>query len=425
MTSRLLHLMRLSLQSVFLHRLRSTLTMLGIVLGVASVIVMLAVGEAARFEAVRQIQELGAANIIVRSVKPLEQKRTGDDDSLLLTYGLTNADRARIAETIPTVVSVTPVREFPMDVRYNDRKVEARVVSVLPKYQGLNRLELARGRFITGRDNEEYDNVVVLGAEIAERLFPVEDPINKSVRIAENNYFRVVGVTERRAITTGTGTSIGGQDYNRDVYVPFETDRVRFGPVLTQFKSGTIKLEKIEISQLTVVVDRLEHVKKTAEVIRLTLEQYHPDKDTELTVPLDLIEQAERAQRVFTLVLAAIAGISLVVGGIGIMNIMLATVTERTREIGIRRALGAKRRDIAWQFLVETLTLSSAGGLLGVGAGVALALLVTYRFGFPTILRAWSVLLAFGVSLAVGLVFGTYPAYRAARLDPIEALRHE
>jgi putative ABC transport system permease protein len=422
---RLLHLVRLSLQSVLLHRLRSTLTMLGIVLGVASVIVMLAVGEAARYEAVRQIQELGAANIIVRSVKPLEQKRTGDDDSLLLTYGLTNADRARISETIPTVVSVTPVREFPMDVRYHDRKVEARVVSVLPNYQGLNRLGLARGRFITGRDNDEFENVVVLGAEIAERLFPVEDPIGKSVRIAENNYFRVVGVTERRAITTGTGTSIGGQDYNRDVYVPFETDRVRFGPVLTQFKSGTIKLEKIEISQLTVVVDRLEHVKKTAEVIRLTLDQYHPDKDTELTVPLDLIEQAERAQRVFTLVLAAIAGISLVVGGIGIMNIMLATVTERTREIGIRRALGAKRRDIAWQFLVETLTLSSAGGLLGVGAGVTLALLVTYRFGFPTILRAWSVLLAFGVSLAVGLVFGTYPAYRAARLDPIEALRHE
>ncbi len=422
---RLLHLVRLSLQSVFLHRLRSTLTMLGIVLGVASVIVMLAVGEAARFEAVRQIEELGAANVIVRSVKPLEQKRKTDDDSLVLTYGLTNADMQRIAQTIPTVVSVVPVREFPMDVRYYDRNVEARVVSVLPGYQGLNRLRLARGRFITDRDNEEFENVAVLGAEVAERLFPVEDPVGKSVRIAENHYYRVVGVTQRKAVTTGTGSGVGGQDYNRDVYIPFETDRVRFGPVLTQFKSGTIKLEKIEISQLTVVVDRMEDVKKTAEVVRLTIDQYHPDKDTELTVPLDLIEQAEKAQRVFTLVLGAIAGISLVVGGIGIMNIMLATVTERTREIGVRRALGAKRRDIAWQFLVETLTLSSAGGLLGVGTGVGVALLVTYRFGFPTILRPWSVLLAFGVSLVVGLVFGTYPAYRAARLDPIEALRHE
>jgi putative ABC transport system permease protein len=422
---RLLHLVRLSLQSVFLHRLRSTLTMLGIVLGVASVIVMLAVGEAARFEAVRQIQELGAANIIVRSVKPLEQKRAGDDDSLVLTYGLTNADRQRIAETVPTVTSVTPLREFPRDVRYHDRKVEARVVAAQPEHQALNRLRMARGRFISGRDNEEFENVAVLGAEVAERLFPVEDPVGRSVRISENNYYRVIGVTERKAVTTGTGTSAGGQDYNRDVYIPFETDRVRFGPVLTQFKSGTIKLEKIEISQLTIAVDRMEHVKQTAEVIRLTLDQYHPDRDTELTVPLDLIEQAEKAQRVFTLVLGAIAGISLLVGGIGIMNIMLATVTERTREVGIRRALGAKRRDIAWQFLVETLTLSSAGGLLGVGVGIGLALLVTYRFGFPTILRTWSVLLAFGVSLVVGLVFGTYPAYRAARLDPIEALRHE
>ena len=420
---RFLHLLRLSLHSVFRHRLRSTLTMLGIVLGVGSVIVMLAVGEAARYEAVRQIQELGAANIIVRSVKPMEQKHH-NDDSLLLTYGLTNGDRERIGHTIPTVVSVTPVREFPMDVRFQDHKVEARVVSVQAGYQALNRLRLARGRFITDRDNAEFENVAVLGAETAERLFPVGDPVGHSVRIAENHYYRVVGVTERKAIATGAGAAVG-QDYNRDVYIPFETDRVRFGPVLTQFKTGTIKLERLEISQLTVVVDHMDHVKKTADVIRLTLDQYHPDKDTELVVPLDLIEQAERAQRLFTYILGAIAGISLLVGGIGIMNIMLATVTERTREIGIRRALGAKRRDVAWQFLVETVTLSSVGGLVGIGLGVLLSYLVSHSFGFPAILRVWAVALAFTVSVAVGLVFGTYPAYSAARLDPIEALRHE
>jgi putative ABC transport system permease protein len=420
-----LHLLRLSLYSVAVHWLRSTLTILSIVLGVASVIIMLAVAEAARFEAVRQIEELGASNIIVRSVKPLERKHQSEDDSLFLYYGLTEADMARIAETIPSVQSVTPVREFPMDVRYRDHKVEARVVSVMPNYQQLNRIKLLRGRFITDTDNAEFENVVVLGPDIAERLFPVEDPLGKTVRIAENHYYRVVGVSERRAITSGTGSALGGQDYNRDVYIPFETGRVRFGPVLTQFKSGTIKLERIEISQLTVVVDDMKHVKETAEIIQLTLDQYHPDKDTEMTVPLELIEQAEKAQRIFTLILGAIAGISLVVGGIGIMNIMLATVTERTREIGIRRALGAKRRDVAWQFLVETMTLSSVGGLLGIALGVGLSYGVTHTFGFPAILRVWSVLLAFCVSLAVGLIFGTYPAYRAARMDPIEALRHE
>jgi len=418
---RFLHLVRLSLQSVLLHRLRSTLTTLGIVLGVGSVIVMLAVGEAARYEAVRQIQELGASNIIVRSIKPLEKKKTDDEDTLLLTYGLTAADRERISHTIPTVVSVTPVREFPMDVRFQDRKIEARVVSVTPPYLALNRLRVMRGRFITDRDNEAFENVVVLGEEIAARLFPVEDPIGKSISIAENHYYRVVGISDHKAVITGPG----GQDYNRDVYIPFETDRVRFGSELTQFKSGSIKFEKIEISQLTVVIDDMGHVKKTANIIQSTLDQFHPDKDTEMTVPLDLIERAEKAQQVFTLVLAAIAGISLIVGGIGIMNIMLATVTERTREIGIRRALGAKRRDIAWQFLVETLTLTSVGGLLGVGVGIALALTVTMRFGFPTILRPWSIGLAFAVSLVTGLVFGIYPAYRAAGLQPIEALRHE
>jgi putative ABC transport system permease protein len=155
------------------------------------------------------------------------------------------------------------------------------------------------------------------------------------------------------------------------------------------------------------------------------LEQFHPKKDFEITVPLDLLERAEKTQRIFTLVLGAIASISLLVGGIGIMNIMLATVTERTREIGIRRALGAKRRDIAWQFLAETTTLSSLGGILGVGLGIALSYVVTYFFHFPAILRAWSTILAFGVSVLVGLIFGTYPARRAARMDPIEALRHE
>jgi putative ABC transport system permease protein len=420
---RLLQLIRLSLNSLVLHRLRSTLTMLGIVLGVASVIVMLSIGEAARYEAVQQIQQLGATNIIVRSVKPPDDGKA-PADQWILTYGITRADAERLAVTLPTVRTVMSQREFRKDLRHGDKKLEARVVSVQPGFQAMNGLKMARGRFLSQTDNDRFENVAVLAADTAEVLFPLEDPVGRSVCVDEMTYYRIVGVTERRAASGNVGSSLGGQEYNRDVYIPFDTDRIRNGTLLFYFKSGTRTVERLEVSQLTIEVDEMDNVQRTAELIRGTLEQYHPRKDYEITVPLDLLERAERAQRVFTLVLGAIASISLIVGGIGIMNIMLATVTERTREIGLRRALGAKKRDIAWQFLVETLTLSSLGGLIGVALGLGLTIVVTHFFGFPTIVHVWSTLLAFGVSLVVGLIFGTYPALRAARMDPIEALRH-
>jgi putative ABC transport system permease protein len=393
--------------------------MLGIVLGVASVIIMLAIGEAARFEAVQQIQELGATNIIVRSVKPPSD---GKDDQEVLIYGLTRGDLERIA-TLPTVRAVTPQREFRKDIRHAGQKLEARVVSALPGYQAMNGLKIAHGRFLSQTDNDRFENVLVLGAAVAEELFPLEDPLGRTVCINDDHYYRIIGVTERRQKAPKTDSSPAGQSHNRDVYIPFETDRVRNGDLLIYEKAGSQSLERLEISQLTVEIARMDCVKRTADLIQCTLAQFHPRKDYEITVPLDLLERAERAQRVFTLVLGAIGSISLVVGGIGIMNIMLATVTERTREIGIRRALGAKRRDIAWQFLVETLTLSSTGGVLGVALGIGLARLVANLFSLPTILQVWSTLLAFGVSVVVGLIFGTYPALRAAHMDPIEALR--
>jgi len=398
------------------------LTMLGIVLGVGSVIVMLAIGEAARFEAVQQIQQLGAVNIIVRSVKPSDD---GKDvpDQWLLAYGVTRADVDRLCTTIPTILNATPQREFRKDIRHDAQKLEARVVAVLPTYQTMNGLKIISGRFISQTDNDRFDNVVVLGAETAEVLFPLQDPVGRSVCIDDKYYYRVIGVTQTRSSTAGGSSSLSSQNNNRDVYIPFDTDRVRNGEVLVYFKAGTITFERLQVSQVTIEVDRMENVQKTAELIRGTLEQFHPRKDYEIVVPLELLERAERAQRVFTLVLGAIASISLIVGGIGIMNIMLATVTERTREIGLHRALGAKRRDIAWQFLVETVTLSSTGGFLGVCLGLGLSHAVTQLFALPTILRAWSTVLAFGVSAVVGLVFGVYPALRAARMDPIEALR--
>jgi putative ABC transport system permease protein len=421
---RFLHVLRLGLKSLGVHRLRSLLTVMGIVLGVASVIVMLAVGEAARFKAIQQIQDLGATNIIVRSVKPIEDDKK-NEGQWILTYGLTIQDLERIRSTIPTITSVTPMREFRKDVRYEDKKVQGRVVGVTPNYLGMNGLSMSQGRFIEELDLERYRNVAVMGAEAAEILFPIEDPIGKSIHVGEIHDYTIIGVTEGRAPSAGIGSSLAAQDYNRDVYIPFSTDQVRFGKTLFTFRPGSFDAVTLEISQLTVSVDKMDHVKKTAEIIQGVLDQYHTQKDTAITVPLDLLEKAEQTQRIFTLVLGAIASISLVVGGIGIMNIMLATVTERTREIGIRRALGARRRDIAIQFLIETVLLSSVGGVVGVGLGVGLSYVITHLFEFPTIIQPWSPLLAFAVSVAVGLISGTYPARRAAYMDPIEALRHE
>lgn len=421
--NRLKHTLTIGLKSIGVHLLRSALTVASIVLGVASVIVMLAVGEGARFRAIQQIRDLGATNIIIRSVKPLDDPKQRQQRGLL-SYGLTYRDLERIQETVPTVTSATPLREFRKDIRALDRKLERRVVSVMPNYLDSNGLKMASGRFISEVDNQTFANVVVLGAETAEILFPIGDPLGHTVHVGEKHFYRVVGVTERKAPTAGIGSSLTAQDYNRDVYIPFNTDRVRFGRTVTYMSAGTYQAERLEISQVTLGVDQIENVRKTATVLQCLLDQFHPKNDVALTVPLDLLQKAEETQRFFTLVLGAIASIALIVGGIGIMNIMLATVTERTREIGVRRALGAKRGDIATQFLTEAVLFSSLGGCLGIALGFSLAFLLRRYFKMDAIVVLWSPMLAFAFSVAVGLVFGTYPARRAALMDPIEALRH-
>ncbi|MBL8824033.1 MAG: ABC transporter permease [Planctomycetia bacterium] len=421
--NRLSHVLKLALRNLAAQRLRSLLTVLGIVLGVASVIIMLAVGEAARFEAIEQIRQLGATNIIIRSAKPTADEKKERQQQFVLDYGLKSSDLNRIQTTIPTVTDVTATREFIKEVRYLDRKMDARIVAATPEQADQANLRMAQGRFITEKDDAGKANVCVLGHEVAERLFPYEDPMNKAVRIDGSQYYRIIGVTEQRgASKPGVGEI---RDYDKEIYIPFNTDRVRTGGLLLSMKAGSFQAEKLELSQITVSVDKLENVKGTAEVISCLMEQFHPEKDYAITVPLDLLEKAERTQRIFSLVLGAIASISLVVGGIGIMNIMLATVTERTREIGIRRALGARRSDITSQFLAESVVLTSLGGLVGVGLGIGGSLLVTRFFELPTIITPWSAVVAFAVSVLTGLIFGIYPARRAAWMDPIEALRHE
>ena len=422
---RLLGAVSLGVRSLTANTFRSLLTALGIVLGVASVIVMLAVGEAARFEALQQLRDLGASTIILRSTKPTDDAATQQSVDML-AYGLTYGDLLRIRETIPTVRSAAPMREYRKTIRYQEQSVEARIVSITPGFLAQNHITLALGRDIGDVDERRFENVAILGAETAKSLFPTQNPLGRSITVEtwdRPRAFVVVGITEPKTLAAGEGA--GDVDYSRVVFIPFATDRVRFGRDVITMRAGSYQAERIGISQITIAVDKIENVARTAAAIRSLIDQFHPRQDVTITVPLDLLVRAEQSQRMFTLILGAIAGISLVVGGIGIMNIMLATVTERTREIGIRRALGANRRDIATQFLVECLILTSGGGLVGIALGVGLSIGVARALQLPVIIPLWSPLVAFGVSAVVGLVSGIVPARRAALLDPIEALRHD
>ncbi|OJW23490.1 MAG: ABC transporter ATP-binding protein [Planctomycetales bacterium 71-10] len=425
---RLYNAVKSALRNLTLHKLRVLLTILGLIFGVSSVIAMLAIAEGASAEAQRQIAELGATNIIARSSKPVDEVNPSkaNAESFIFKYGLTYRDFDRIVETIPTVVGATAVREFPQSLRHFDREIEGRVVGVGAGYFALTNQKAAEGRFFGDADLFYIANVVVLGAEVAERLFPYGNPVGKSIRIGDQHYYRVVGVAADKSPAAGAGgTGSAGPEFNKCVYIPLTTDRARFGEILMNEKQGNFSAERLELSQITLTVGSMDQVKATADALSSMLTQFHPKKDFTITVPLELLEKAQATKRIFNLVLGSIASISLLVGGIGIMNIMLATVSERTREIGIRRALGAKRRDIIEQFLIETTVMSGSGGLIGVALGLAAPPLVARFSGIPVVVNPWSPIVAFLIAVLTGVVFGVYPARRAARLDPVEALRAE
>jgi putative ABC transport system permease protein len=418
--------LKLGLKSLLLHKLRSGLTVLGIVFGVAAVISMLAVGEGSSREAQDRIRMLGADNIILRSVKPSDESQsTGGGRRMILTYGLTYADYDRVLETVPTIKRALPIREIRKEIRHHNNALEGRVVGTTHDYADFNHLEIERGRFLTESDNNRYENYAVLAHETTEKLFPLQDPIGETVKLG-SDYYTVVGVTKNRAASSGTGGSLAAQDFNKDVYIPLNTCKLRFGDRIIDNRSGSFSAEETQLSQITLQIKDISLVEATAPIIEAAIKPYHErKKDVEKTVPYELLLEAQRTARQWSFVLGTIASISLLVGGIGIMNIMLATVTERTREIGIRRALGAKRRDITEQFLIESVVLSGVGGVLGVMLGISVPFAIIYFAEMKAIVTTSSVLLSFGISVGVGILFGMYPAQRAAQMDPIDALRHE
>jgi putative ABC transport system permease protein len=421
----------LALRSLWLHKLRAMLSVLGIIIGTAAVIALMAFGEGSMQDALEDIKRMGATNIIIRSVKPPDDSSTARR-TRVATYGLTVRDYETFETLMEggTVTRMVPMRIFPVEIRCLERMHNGRAVGTTPEYAEINQLELAVGRFFNDEDDLRMKNVCVLGSKVAERLFPFDDPMGKTVRLG-SYFYVIIGVVRDRMPTGGSGGSQAAEDFNHDVYIPLQTCRARFGETIMIRQSGAYTREQVALSQVTLTVADIDKVRPTGDVIREGLVKAHQKNDWAVTVPLDRLEEAERAKNRYKMLLVLIASISLVVGGIGIMNIMLATVTERTREIGIRRALGAKRRDITLQFLVEAVVQTTVGGMLGALAGLGIVYAVPplaawlNDVNLPAKIHVPSIFLSLAVAVTVGVLFGWYPARRAALLDPIEALRHE
>jgi putative ABC transport system permease protein len=435
----------LALRSLWLHKLRAFLSVLGIIIGTGAVISLMAFGEGSMQDALDDIGR-HATNVIVRSVKPPDDA-SSQRRSFVATYGLHDRDYEAF-KLLPSVEEHVPMRVFPQEVRRLERMVIGRVVATTENYPRVNPLTMMMGRFLLDSDDYEGEgddvnlrNVCVLGSELAWQLFPFDDdPVGKTVVLNRHHYV-VIGVVNERMATGGTGGSQAAEEFNNDIYIPFKTCLARFGHTIYIRQSGSRSGENVKYHQIVLKIkkedgkDWMKAVEDAGVAVRDWLSDAslsgHYRKDWAVTIPLDRLKEAERARDRYKMLLVLIAGISLMVGGIGIMNIMLATVTERTREIGIRRALGAKRRDITQQFLIEAVVQTTIGGLFGVLLGLAIVYglppLAAWLFSsaLPAKLHVPSIFLSLLVSIGVGVLFGWYPARRASRLDPIEALRHE
>ncbi len=446
MKARLLANFQIALEAVLANQLRSLLTALGIIFGVAAVIAMLAIGNGAEKEILEQIKMVGVNNIIIEPIveqeeKKVESSQPGAADKKKFSPGLRLADAESIVETIPGVEIVSPEAVMETYIIKDGFRRSAKLVGVLPSYFHITNFTLREGNMFSERQTEGGLPVCIIGKGIQTRFFATENPLGKSIKVG-SQWMEVVGVLEERLMSEKNISKLGIRDYNMDVYVPIKT-------FLMRYRNRELITESIlkaannnfggnnnnenqapknyhQIDRLVVQVKESDKLSATAEVISRMMERRHFGVvDYEITIPELLLKQQQRTQNIFNIVLGAIAGISLLVGGIGIMNIMLASVMERIKEIGLRLSIGAQKTDIVTQFLFEAMMISVSGGLVGVVLGISLAMGISSFGDFPTIITFSSVLVSFGVAATVGLIFGIAPARRAAEQDPITSLRYE
>ena len=432
----------LAMEGVFSNKLRAFLTALGIIFGVGAVIAMLAIGNGAKQAILEQMKLIGTNNIVINSKVLTEEEIESSSDQENNTQqkdlrpwspGLTMEDAITIERLIPSVEKLSPEIVIPTNIIQSGKLEKAKCIGVTNAFFELNNLGLSKGKFFHKKHMETGKSVCIIGKNVQTKFFPQVDPIGLKIKCG-NVWLTIIGVLEKRTASSESLENLGIRDYNSDVYIPMTTALIRFKNRAAVDKSDIKRgdwddeVDKTEnyhqLDKLVLRVDKSENMSATAQVVARILKRRHQGIiDYEVNVPELELRQEQATKDRLNLVLAFIAGISLLVGGIGIMNIMLATVLERIKEIGVRRSLGAMQKDITLQFLFEAIFISLIGGLIGVILGVSTAYIIETYFEIPAEVSTWSVLVSFFVAASVGLIFGLFPAEQAAKMDPIKALR--
>lgn len=451
MLNKILYNFDIALEAIQRNKLRALLTSLGIIFGVGSVIAMLAIGTGAQQEILSQMQLLGTNNVIIQPVLEQVDRKLSEGDQnngsqRKYSPGLSLQDLQSIRELMPEVEYISPEIIYETNFIRNARMRSGKLVGVNDDYFYINNFSLLKGENFSEEQIRNSAPVCIIGYDVGAKFFAGEDPIGKKIKVG-NLWLNVVGVLDKKELTTENIENLGIRNYNLDVYVPATTILLRFknrglvtkddidasagGGMRVIIFGGPDEEEEVntnyhQLDKMIVRVSDSKYSVSIAEVLSRMIKRRHNDVvDFEIIVPEQLLQQEQRTKRIFNIVLSSIASISLIVGGIGIMNIMLASVVERYREIGVRMAVGAQKRDIELQFLTEALTISITGGFLGIVLGMGFSYAIEASAGISTIVTPGSILISFGVALIIGVLFGYYPAKRAAQHDPVHALRHE